>query len=416
MSTEAVIINQNFNVVCILDTYASFIWADEYRGAGEFELKLPAVSEAAKLIELDMYVYSRESDKIMIVESIETVSDSQDGDYCSVKGRSLESILERRIIWNETKLSGNFQNGIKKLLEENIINPKDGKRAIPNFHFVESFDPKVRELEIPTDEDTSEYHGENLYSAIHDLCERNDVGFKVIMDDANNFYFSLYSGTDRSYSQDVNVPVIFSKKYENVSDLNYFSSASSLKTAIKVSGETTRSDETEHTDYFEFTKPVDSGLNRREAFVDSRIVRDKTEIDAIDEEIDKIIHDDSIPDNDKIQKVNELNQKRSAAYERMNKQYNNDIEAFAKNYLQKEAIITEAFDCDLDPYRQFVYGVDFFLGDIVQVDDGYDHQARCRLSEISFTHDGSGDLVIPTFVFIEDEQSDDGKITMVQSP
>lgn len=416
MSTEAVIIDQNFNVVCILDTYASFIWADEYRGAGEFELKLPAISEAARIIELDMYVYSRESDKTMIVESIETISDSQDGDYCSVKGRSLESILERRIIWDETKLSGNFQNGIKKLLEENIINPKDRKRAVPNFHFVESFDQKVRELEIPIDEDTSDYHGKNLYSVVHDLCEKNDVGFKVILDDVNNFYFSLYCGVDRSYSQDVNVPVIFSKKYENVSDLNYFSSVSTLKTAIKVSGETVGSGESERTDYFEFTKPIDSGLNRREDLVESKIVRDRTEVNAIDEKITAIIGDDSIPDSEKIQKVIELNQERSIAVDRMDAQYKKDIETFAVSYLQKNAILTEAFDCDLDPYRQFVYGADFFLGDIVQVDDGYGHQARCRLSEISFTHDGSGDLVIPTFVFIEDEQSDDSKIAMVQSP
>lgn len=49
----------------------------------------------------------------MIVEKIQITSDTEDGNHVTVTGRSLESILDRRIVWGQKLLSGNLQNGIK---------------------------------------------------------------------------------------------------------------------------------------------------------------------------------------------------------------------------------------------------------------------------------------------------------------
>ena len=71
-----------------------------------------------EILKDDYYLWLKESDQTMIVEDRKIESDAENGNHFTVTGRSLESILERRIIWKQTILSGNFQNGIKKLLDE----------------------------------------------------------------------------------------------------------------------------------------------------------------------------------------------------------------------------------------------------------------------------------------------------------
>ena len=50
-------------------------------------------------IKQDYYLQSKESEHVMIVEKIQITSDTEDGNHVTVTGRSLESILDRRIVW-----------------------------------------------------------------------------------------------------------------------------------------------------------------------------------------------------------------------------------------------------------------------------------------------------------------------------
>ena len=148
MNLEALILDIDFNAVGILDSFKSFIWTDRYASAGDFEIYTPASLETIELLQTERYLYCNGTEHVMIIEGFKTDSDADDGKYLIITGRSLESILDRRIIWKQTNIDGNLQNGVQKLLNENIISPEDGQRRISNFIFEESTDRRITKLKL----------------------------------------------------------------------------------------------------------------------------------------------------------------------------------------------------------------------------------------------------------------------------
>ena len=149
-----------------------------YNENGDFELTFAIDSNVLEFMKEDYYLVSSESERTMIIEDITTDSDVEDGNILVVTGRSLESILERRIVWGQKVLTGNLQNGIKTLINEAIISPSDVNRKIDNFIFEESTDKRITDMTID-----AQYFGEDLYSIIEGLCQEHEIGFKVILND-----------------------------------------------------------------------------------------------------------------------------------------------------------------------------------------------------------------------------------------
>lgn len=361
---EARILDRKFLPIEVVDEFNSFIWVDRFLGYGDFELYIPFNAKLLPYLVLGNYVYNRDSDKLMFIDEFSIDSNFETGNFITVKGRSLESILERRVIWGKTTLTGNLQNGIKKLLDESIINPTDPNRRISNFVFISSTDPAITSLEVDT-----EFFGENLYDAVYSLCQLHDIGFKVIYNfDTSNFEFSLYAGTDRSWAQEKNPWVVFSNKYDNLLSSNYYESDASLATVAMVSREDQES--TEENPKPPIVREVKAsnatGLDRREIYVESGIYSYVSE-------------DEPEPDYDA-----EMDQK--------------GREALA------EAVYVSAFEGDIEATRQFVFGKDFYMGDIVQVVNEYGMEARSRVSELMFTQDATGYSIVPTFIAVQEEE------------
>lgn len=129
---ELIVLDTSLKMLSVLDTFESLIWTERYSAYGDFEVYTSINDSILEILKDDYYLWLKESDQTMIVEDRKIESDAENGNHFTVTGRSLESILERRIIWKQTILSGNFQNGIKKLLDENIINPSDASRKVEN--------------------------------------------------------------------------------------------------------------------------------------------------------------------------------------------------------------------------------------------------------------------------------------------
>ena len=98
---DVTILNTNLDAVSIVDTYESFIWTDRYYAYGDFELYEAMREGLLDYIKQDYYLQSKESEHVMIVEKIQITSDTEDGNHVTVTGRSLESILDRRIVWGQ---------------------------------------------------------------------------------------------------------------------------------------------------------------------------------------------------------------------------------------------------------------------------------------------------------------------------
>lgn len=356
---EALILDSKYKVLDIVDAFESFIWTDRFLGYGDFELYTPVESKYFPNLKENLYLMLKGSKHLMILEDLSIATDFENGDRITVTGRSLESILDRRIIWGQTVLSGSFQDAIQKLLNENVISPAIESRKVPNFTFKASEDPYILGLTVD-----AQYYGENLYDAILELCETRKVGFRILPAGQGGFEFELYVGEDRSFSQDENLWVEFSPRFDNLLSSNYLKSSKLKKTAALTAGEGEGSER----------KTVEvladngggSGLTRKELFVEASISTTTDDGGTISEN-----------------------------------EYNKQLTEKGKTALA-ETKVTETFEGEIDTTNQYVYGRDFAIGDIVQIVNEYGIESRVRITEIVQSQDASGTVVTPTFVSMDE--------------
>lgn len=343
----------NFKMVSVLDVFISFIWTDRYYEYGDFELYTRVSTDILSKIQSEYYLLNKESEHLMIVENIEIETDLEDGHTVKITGRSLESILDRRIVWSSTIISGNIQDCIKKLLNDSIISPSISERKIDNFIFGTSNNSKITNTII----EETEYNGDNLYEIISGLCSANDIGFKVVLNKSNQFVFSLYVGEDRSYEQTKNPYVTFSPEFDNLINSNYVESIQDYKNVTLVVGEKDDNDILKTAS----TGNV-SGLSRRELYTEATDINQKQEDDTTltDEEYKNLL----------IQRGNE---------------------ALLKHK------ISVTFDGEFDATQMYTYNKDFFMGDVVQVANEYGIESKARIIEFIQSQDTNGYSMYPTF-------------------
>lgn len=234
------ILDENtFYPVGLVDNYESLIWTDRFSSCGDFEITLDNSPANMELLKKNRYTSVESSDHLMIIETRQLTKDLESGEKLLVSGRSLESILDRRIVWTPTILSGFFQTEIHRLLIENVIDPVDVTRKIPNFIFESSTDNKIIDLKIE-----QQLYGDNLYDVISQYCIGYKIGFKMYINHRNEIVFKLYAGVDRSYAQVTNPQVVFSTEFENLIKADYIESNKQAKTVSLVIGEDPSADST----------------------------------------------------------------------------------------------------------------------------------------------------------------------------
>lgn len=349
------VLNTSFQLEATIDVYDSLIWTDRYDQCGDFELVLPLTDTMMNAFRLERYLQIDSSNMTMIVEGIKIQTDAENGDKITVTGRSLESILDRRIVWGLQVLSGNFQNGIKSLLEKSIISPSIADRKISNFRFIPSTDASITSLNID-----AQFTGDNIYEIVCQLCKERGLGFRIVLTDDGYFDFELYAGTDRTYDQFVNPYVAFSPEFENLLDSTYSEETSWMKTITLIGGE----DQGNERRYA--TAGTGSGLTRRELFTDARDIQSE------------------------VQDADGTSHTLSAA------EYTAQLQ---QRGMQKLTELKEdpTFDCEIESKITYVANRDFFKGDLVQISNGHGQEERVRIMEIITSDDSSGLNVYPTF-------------------
>lgn len=364
---QLLILNTNFEVIEVLDEYESLIWTDRYCAYGDFELYTLASTHYLEILGLDYYLWSDQSEHLMIIEDREVQTDHENGTHIKVTGRSLESILDRRIVWEQTVLNGDIQGQIKRILDENIIRPVDSKRSIPNFIFKYNNDPVFEDINL-----YNQFTGTNLYDLVAGVCATYGFGFKITLNELKQFVFELYSGVDRSFEQDKLPHVIFSPNFENILNSNFIHSRSVWRNVALVLGEGQgfyrKRLEVEAIEYI-------SGLRRREMYVDARDLQSTYSYTDSDGEL--VEAEIPLPE------------------------YREQLRERGEQYLSENQII-KTFDATVDPNAMYRYGEDYFIGDICQVENEYEITARVRVVEFIYSESTSGIEMYPTFEALDD--------------
>ena len=238
----------------------------------------------------------------------------------------------------------------------NVINPLDESRKIDNFIFEETDDIEILSLFLIT-----QYNGENLYESIVDICKSMGVGFKLTLNDNNEFVFKLYYGMDRTYNQIEYPSVVFSNGFDNLINSDYISSKRDFKTVTIVGGEG------EGDDRVMVGVSIDSGagsgLERRESFTDC--------------------HATSTNSGGGI-----------TAEEYMYQLFQKGLEDLSSH------IITESFEGEITE-TLFVYDRDYYIGDIVEVSDDYGNISEPRIIEYIYSFSNDETKFYPTVGYDE---------------
>lgn len=351
------ILDTTFREVDILDEFVSVIWTEKYRGYGDFEIYIPLNFKSYMTLREDYYLTLQGSKKSMIIETLDISTDKEKGNMLVVKGRSLESLLDRRIVWGQKALFGNLQEGINNLLCDAIIEPTEPTRTIPNFVFEISNDPNVTILTVD-----DQVTAENLYTVILQLCEINDLGFEISLKKPSGFTFRLYSGVDRTYDQILTPWVVFSNEFDNLLTSKQTLDKRYLKTVSLVLGAGEGADRAGAVS--QIPSGAGEGMDRREMYTDGS---------DIAEEVEGII----VPPEEYVAQL---------------------ITKGNKSLAENTQI--EIFDGQVDTNGIFVYDRDFQLGDIVQIENNFGDMGKARITEVIRTWSATGEEVYPTFSMI----------------
>ena len=334
---EAIVYNNNFEIITVVDDYQSMIWTERYSEAGDFEL-YGAVNSKLASCSLENIVRAPGTRRAMIIENI-NYDIGADANKLLVSGRSLESILYRRIIWDQTVVTGRLQDAIYKLLYENAINPSDSNRKLPLI-FERSTDPLITDCSFSS----AQFTGDTLYDAIKALCDAFDIGFKIELNDNNQMVFKLYAGQNRSMTQERNPYVIFSEDFDNIISGTFKNSNAKYSNVALVAGEGEGSQRRKLSYTNESTEP--SGMNRYELFVDARDISSTTDSGTLSDT-----------------------------------EYNEQLQERGSQKLE-EVAMEYSYDTQIDVVNSYIYGKDYYLGDVLQTVSTIARlQAQIRITE-----------------------------------
>lgn len=424
-------LNQNFEAVHKLTQFESLMWVDKYDEPGSFEIYAPPLPEIKEAAQINNYFITSRSDRMMIVEELETTVAPEGGRRLVIRGRSLESILDRRVIFLKCYFrddipdpdpdegqygSNNLEDAVRQILDYCCIHPKkkdditgtetpDTDREMPLvFHYSEESiplrDSNSRVLVDENDEailvdslesepineiqlkDCEFEKGTDVLTIVETIVKSRGLGFKITLNEDKNFVFKLIKGKKRTSDQTEFPAVIFSPVFNNIKNTKFTESYSAnYRNFVYTEGETYKSHKPTIVKTGETT-----GLLRREVYVESEITHET--------EADNVTHDD-------IKKV-----KKTLSEEEYQEALAKDAEKSFKKYQPKTTCESE-----VEPNLTFQYGRDFGIGDILEVQDGTGNKGKVRCKEFIVSFSDSGYEEYPTFDNYDEEDDEPAQAT-----
>lgn len=313
------------NNVGLIDVYTELRFEINYEKHSELSLVVDASKENIALLKEDMILTKHNDlERGYIIKHVEFLDDKSSRLLIDVY--SLSVLLNDRFIIGQQSHKGNIEDVMKAFVNNNAVNPKNPNRIIPNLIIGENTGIDIDVEETALDEPLDEY--------LYELAKKHDISWDVLLNHENKKYvFTVWQGVDRTTEQTVNNHVMFSKELDNVITQEYVTDNLHHKTTAIVAGEGEDVDRARLTVNDEL-----SGYDRKEIFVDARDLQRKYK-----------------DENDR-----EINLSPT--------EYENVLKERGENKLVEYKAI-RTFESEIDMYSQFMYGVDYFCGDKVTIEN-----------------------------------------------
>lgn len=330
----------------IIDSAISVIWVQRYNEAGEFELYIRATEELLQLFSVERYILREDSYSVMITENVKLVTDEENGNFLTVTGRSAESLLARRVterLYNYSDI--NVETVLRGLVSYNVGANTSSDRQIDVITMGSA-------AGLTDTLDNIQIFGVNILEQMTAIAKTYNYGFGLRLNsDINKLVFAVYVGTDRTFAQSSVPAVVFSPDYDNLCNTEYTNNRQNTCNVAYVAGEKVNNVQSI------VSTGVAMGINRRETFVDASA---KTQAGSLS----------------------------TAAYNKV-------LTVQGQDALSKLQDVT-SFSGEILLHSNFKFGVDYFMGDKVQVSNGYGINAAAYVTEITEVEDESGYYMYPT--------------------
>lgn len=341
-----IVLNKNFERIGMLDDLISVIWTKRYYVHGDFQIQIPINPDNVSKMVIGNYIVRDDDECVGIIEKIDLSYSEDSQRILTASGRFLTVILSRRIIAEQTQVNGTLDFAINKLINDAIISPEIAARQISNFI--------LGNYEL-SQTISCQYTGKNLYEVISELALQYGFGFRIRLNDSNQFVFELYEGVDRSYNQNINPYIVFSEEYDNLLNSEYIQDWMNVITDVLAAGE---GEGIDRKTVWVTNADAPTGIDRYEFYDDSRNTSS---------------NEGEIPEEQYIQELAEIGRENLTAY-------------------------TVTLSGEVDS-RNVKFGEDVDIGDIVTIENkSIGYYTNVRIIELIESVDSSGmHSIIPTF-------------------
>lgn len=420
------VLDENLDYVGIVEDYISLVWTERWSEAGEFELEVPISYDTFSLLQRNRYLVAKQFEDTMIIETVEIKDDAIEGKYLSITGRSLLSILDRRVIaernwFVETSAEGDkvdsyFEFGQEhdfntwecNLVTNQCIEPTVKDRIIPNVVVERHPEITVMSHIIITDFNTT------VYDALVKGAQNIGYGIKMVLNDKKQFVFSVREGIDRTSKQAKVTRICFSPEFYNLLYTNYFESGKTEKNTIYGIGARMHLNyrdgyayNIDHNgEYWHYyNNESKTGLARKEMAIDLRSTIEKPKfqhtvtttnsygattstIETLEWQTNSDIWYDNVTASNDVGTPNWT-------------EFNSYVQSCGI-YLEGELSnsdnrVTQTAEGTVDNLGQYILGRDYWMGDKVELSNEYGLEMNCVIDEIVTSFDSSGVTITPNF-------------------
>ena len=362
------ILNYQFDVIGVVDAYKSAIWTERFYTSGDFEIYAPNTtyySQLLKLPEDGHSIYCLRADdltKLGIIDKIQYTEDADNGDMIIATGHTDDYLLHYRLLMEQATYIGNIELAIRHMVKNAFIHSEFGYTVRESNKF---FLGSAIGL---TDMVNLQYQGQYLDEEIDKLAKEYGFGYQIVYDYINKtFTFGLIASVDRSLDQTARDPVVFSARLDNISSSEY--DKGMAYNAAYAYGEGNGS--FKYSNGYSLQSFQSFPLERKEAYVDAKATSNNGE--AMEGWL-----------------LSSL------------------LRREARSMVTRSQNSTETVQADVLANTNYQLGVDYNLGDIVQVivevgdDRSQIRSFKQKVIEVIEAFDDTGYSCIPTFETVED--------------
>lgn len=355
---EVYILDSLYRRTAVVDDFLSFIWTERMQTAGDFELVVSGSAPNKNRFAQGTYLGIKNSLRVMQVQYVEDAINADGKRVLKLTGPSLEEILDDRVargtLGDLTTTPKWTLTGTPKEIAEQMFHDicvtgvLDTDDIITGVGEGSDLFP-TDTIAPPADDITYELDPTTLYQALNNLCAQFGLGFRIVKDPATSqLYFDVYSGCDRTSRQNDFDAVIFSPELDTLANIRRINSTLGSKNVAYVFSPAGHE--------IVFAPDVNPDIAGFERHILPVTV---TDIQSGD------------PDaSDKMTAIGLLELAKHRPY--------------------------AGFDGETPKNSQYVYGVHYNLGDLVEERDGTGNSNEMRVTEQIFVSDGEGDRSYPT--------------------